>query len=249
MQPSTIQKLLDLNHQFYQTFALPFSSTRLRLQPGVRKLIPCLLEARAILDLGCGNGELALSLFQAGFQGGYCGLDFSAALLEIANQRLLSEDEIHSRNVILKQTDISRESWVVGLELLTFDWVVAFAVLHHIPGEETRLRLLRQVADILRRGGGSGGFIQSNWQFLNSARYRGRVVEWGQIGLSRDEVEEGDYLLDWREGGRGLRYVHHFSEGELAALAVQAGFRVVESFYSDGREGNLANYQVWELSR
>lgn len=176
-------------------------------------------------------------------------MDFSAALLEIANQRLLSEDEIHSRNVILKQTDISRESWVVGLELLTFDWVVAFAVLHHIPGEETRLRLLRQVADILRRGGGSGGFIQSNWQFLNSARYRGRVVEWGQIGLSRDEVEEGDYLLDWREGGRGLRYVHHFSEGELAALAVQAGFRVVESFYSDGREGNLANYQVWELSR
>lgn len=249
MQPSTIQKLLELNHQFYQTFAVPFSSTRLRLQPGVRKLIPRLLEARTILDLGCGNGELALSLFQAGFQGLYWGLDFSAALLAIASQRLLNTHEIHSRDVILRQTDISRESWVLGLEQLAFNWVVAFAVLHHVPGEETRLRLLGQIADILRIGGGSGGFIQSNWQFLNSARYRGRVVDWGQIGLTRDEVEKGDYLLDWREGGRGLRYVHHFSEEELAALAVRTGFRVVESFYSDGREGNLANYQVWELSR
>jgi hypothetical protein len=53
-------------------------------------------------------------------------------------------------------------------------------------------------------------------------------------------------LLDWRSGGTGLRYVHHFSEGELITLAESSGFAVVETFYSDGKEGNLAIYQVWE---
>jgi hypothetical protein len=63
--------------------------------------------------------------------------------------------------------------------------------------------------------------------------------------LAEEEVDEGDYLLDWRSGGAGLRYVHHFSEGELAALAESSGFEIVDTFYSDGKEGNLSIYQVW----
>ena len=40
--------------------------------------------------------------------------------------------------------------------------------------------------------------------------------------------------------------MHHFSEAELAALAEGAGFEVVETFLSDGAEGNLGLYQVWK---
>ena len=58
-------------------------------------------------------------------------------------------------------------------------------------------------------------------------------------------MDEGDYLLDWKRGGEGLRYVHQFSEEELGGLAEDAGFRVVESFYSDGESGRLGLYQVW----
>jgi hypothetical protein len=32
------------------------------------------------------------------------------------------------------------------------------------------------------------------------------------VGLSANDVDPGDYLLDWRSGGEGLRYIHHFSE-------------------------------------
>ncbi|HBY06444.1 MAG TPA: hypothetical protein DEH22_01125, partial [Chloroflexi bacterium] len=91
-----------------------------------------------------------------------------------------------------------------------------------------------------------GQFIHSNWQFLNSARLRQRVHPWPEIGLSEAEVEPGDYLLDWRRGGFGLRYVHHFSENELHTLADETGFRIIESFFSDGESGNLGLYQVWE---
>jgi hypothetical protein len=39
VNPTTISLLLDLNRQFYQTFAIPFSATRHRLQPGVLRIL------------------------------------------------------------------------------------------------------------------------------------------------------------------------------------------------------------------
>jgi hypothetical protein len=44
-----------------------------------------------------------------------------------------------------------------------------------------------------------------------------------------------------------LRYVHHFSEAELEALAAASCFRVRQTFHSDGTNGLLGLYQVWEL--
>jgi hypothetical protein len=59
-------------------------------------------------------------------------------------------------------------------------------------------------------------------------------------------VDAGDYLLDWRSGGEGLRYVHHFGEKELSMLAQETGFETREAFYADGETGNLGLYQIWQ---
>jgi hypothetical protein len=59
-------------------------------------------------------------------------------------------------------------------------------------------------------------------------------------------VDAGDYLLDWRSGGEGLRYVHHFDEAELQGLAERSGFQIDETFYSDGETGNLGLYEIWK---
>jgi (p)ppGpp synthase/HD superfamily hydrolase len=91
-----------------------------------------------------------------------------------------------------------------------------------------------------------GRFALSNWQFLNSERLRERIQPWERIRLSAAEVDEGDHLLDWRSGGEGLRYAHHFNEDELAELAQESGFQVLETFYSDGENGRLGMYQIWE---
>ena len=82
MNPDTVQKILDLNRQFYQTFAVQFSASRQRLQPGVRRWLPELLKTGSILDLGCGNAELARQLGENHYPGSYVGLDFSAGLLD-----------------------------------------------------------------------------------------------------------------------------------------------------------------------
>ena len=141
------------------------------------------------------------------------------------------------------QADLSTTDWDAPLAGNRYDAILAFAVLHHLPGVELRLQILRKIRSLLPDG---GRFIHSEWQFLNSPRLAARVQPWEAIGLSEDDVDPGDYLLDWRQGGTGLRYVHHFSEAELAELAASTGFEVVESFLSDGENHRLGLYQVWK---
>jgi hypothetical protein len=141
------------------------------------------------------------------------------------------------------QADLTSTGWQESLPRKEYSVVLCFAVLHHIPGDGLRLTFLEKIHDCLAF---SGVFFHSEWQFLNSGRLRGRLQPWGRIGLSPEEVDPGDYLLDWREGGLGLRYVHHFTPEELVQLAEETGFAIVESFLSDGEKNKLGLYQVWK---
>ena len=235
MNPTTLSCLLELNRQFYQAFATQFSLTRQRLQPGVLRILEQLDSSANILDLGCGNGELARQLARRGHTGTYTGLDFSPALLEHASAGQPSTFRF-------LQVDLSRPDWDASLPPGQYHLILAFAVLHHLPGVELRQRVLHQVRVLLSP---QGQFIHSEWQFLNSPRLKARIQPWETIGLSESDVDPGDYLLDWRKGGVGLRYVHHFSEAELAELAESAGFAVTQSFLSDGENRRLGLYQVW----
>ncbi len=238
MDSRTAQTLIELNRQFYQTFGKDFSATRRRIQPGVRRIIATLDGTEDILDLGCGNGELARELARAGFHGAYTGLDFSPPLLEDAAQAP------QTFPVHFLQADLASPHWAASLTG-HFACITCFATLHHIPSEPLRLQFLRQVRALLAPG---GRFILSNWQFLNSPRLRARIQPWARIGLADADVDHGDHLLDWRAGGEGLRYAHHFSEAELSALSAQSGFDIAETFYSDGENGRLGLYQVWRAA-
>jgi SAM-dependent methyltransferase len=121
--------------------------------------------------------------------------------------------------------------------------ITAFAALHHIPSTKLRLNLLRVVNQLLKQ---DGLFIHSNWQFLNSAKLKARIQPWERVRLSRSDVDDADYLLNWRSGGEGLRYVHHFDEDELEELARASNFQAINTFYSDGEGGKLGLYQVWK---
>jgi hypothetical protein len=85
----------------------------------------------------------------------------------------------------------------------------------------------------------------SVWNFLDSDRLRERILPWQTVGLHDSQVEPGDFLIDWRRDGQGIRYVHHFTEADLANLAKEGDFNVEETFYSDGETGTLGLYQVW----
>ncbi len=235
MKKEIIKKIIEINSQFYQTFGKEFSATRGRIQPGVQKILNGIGRDRTILDLGCGNGEFARQLADAGHAAPYLGVDFSLPLLGYAAR---VPEHFSARFLEL---DITLRQWSVISG--QYSVITAFAVLHHIPGEGTRLGILKNVYKHLAP---DGQFILSNWQFLNSERLRKRIQSWDLVNIYESEVDEGDYLLDWRRGGTGYRYAHHYSEAELSHLAEMSGFKIIDSFYSDGATGNLGLYQIWE---
>jgi tRNA (uracil-5-)-methyltransferase TRM9 len=122
-------------------------------------------------------------------------------------------------------------------------------VMHHIPGHENRIALCRQIRSLLKP---NGSFFLSVWQIKNSPRLMKRIRPWSLLEMDENEVEKGDVLLDWRAHHPddahepALRYVHLLTEKELDDLARKCGFRVTISFYSDGKEGNLGLYQIWQ---
>jgi tRNA (uracil-5-)-methyltransferase TRM9 len=241
MDAGIAERLISLNRQFYQTFGEAFSATRQRLQPGVLRILDTLQVNEDQLDLGCGNGELARQRLQRGHTGAYVGLDDSPPLLAAA--RVARND---ARAAFL-QADMTSGAWeqvLPDVHAGGFPLITAFAFLHHIPGMNLREGILHKVHALLEKG---GRFIHSEWQFLNSPRLKSRLQPWEAVGITVSEVDPGDHLLDWRSSGHGLRYVHHFDQDELAALAVRTGFVIREEFLSDGKNNQLAIYQVWEM--
>ena len=235
MKKETIEKIVELNSQFYQKFGEQFSATRGRIQLGVRKVLEGIGRDLSILDLGCGNGEFARQLADAGHAAPYLGVDFSLPLLKDA----MRVPEHFPANFL--ELDLTSGDWSQIPN--TYSLITSFATLHHIPGEETRLRILE---NIYQRLAPNGQFIFSNWQFLNSERLRKRIQNWNVVNINESDLDEDDYLLDWRRGGTGYRYAHQYSEEELARLAEMSGLKVVDTFYSDGATGNLGLYQIWE---
>ena len=46
-------------------------------------------------------------------------------------------------------------------------------------------------------------------------------------------MESDDYLLDWKRGGVGYRYVHLLTETEIDQLARAANLQIIHQFYAD----------------
>lgn len=247
MDSLTFHRLLTLNQIFYQKFGAAFAATRRKIQPGVRRVLSNLPVGGRILDLGCGSGALALELDRMWITGSYLGLDFSSELLAEA-RRALKKAAPGGVDIRFAQADLTTPNWVDLAAAAPVDVVLAFAVLHHIPGSEMRELILRQVNQLLPEG---GLFIHSEWQFQHSAKLMARRVPWETIGLNEEDLDPGDTLLDWRYAlpgqpeSVGLRYVHLFTREELADLAARTGFSIESEFESDGDGGRLGLYQAW----
>ncbi len=244
MHPDIQNHLVALNRNFYSEYAVSFSASREKLQSGVIKVADTIPADANILDLGCGNGNFLNYLIRHEFSGSYFGVDISEALLKKAEELNRPFSQIVKT---FSKADLTSNGWARSIVSDPFDVITAFAVLHHIPGAVLRQQLLAQIHELLAT---EGHFVFSTWQFQNSAKLRKRILPWETVGLKESNVEEGDTLLDWRaemgESKVGTRYVHRFTEEELNDLRVSSGFTLEDCFYSDGREGNLALYQVWK---
>jgi SAM-dependent methyltransferase len=146
----------------------------------------------------------------------YLGLDFSA--------RLIGRGAAPG-------TAFALADLAAPLPVRTAAWpaVACFAALHHLTD---RPALLAELARVVAPG---GRLALSVWQFSHDARMRRKIVQ---------DLGGGDYLLHWKTGGRGLRFVHEVTKAELRALAEGAGLAVLDLYRSDGRSGDLGLYAI-----
>lgn len=248
MKAEIVDLLHRVNQEFYQSFSHSFSLTRQRVQPGVKRIIDRFKNGEKWLDIGCGNGNLAVGLLKSGWGGTYLGIDFCEELVQIAREKT---SPLNSNSLIELEfltRDIFDSDWIKNLPDENWNGIAMFAVLHHIPGIRKRNEILQSIRRILPA---ESTLFLSVWQIQNSPRLLKRIQPWSKIGLDESQVESGDVLMDWRaqnaDGNEkpGYRYVHLFTEIELNQLANKTGFRVMDRFYSDGNEGNLALYEEW----
>lgn len=128
------------------------------------------------------------------------------------------------------------------------DLTVCFGFLHHVPSKDARALLLR---DLLCATDPGGTCCVSFWRFMSEPKLAAkalRATEEGlaTLGIPREELDPGDYLLGWQNEPGVYRYCHSFDDAEIdGMLARVAGFaQVVDRFCADGRSGTLNEYLV-----
>ena len=197
----------------------------------------------SLLDIGCGNGRFATYFAQRwGPDFRYVGVDASAALLQLARTRLGPQ-----RGELLAADLTARPSLPPELGRRSFDLIVVFGVLHHLPGLATRRRLLSEAAELLAPG---GLLVLAFWRFGRFERFRRRIVPWAEYNRAAEravdpsDLETGDHLLAWGDSGDSYRYCHHADDSEAHGLARSLGLTPVDSFLADGAGGDLNLYHL-----
>ncbi len=229
MDKRTADRLNEINRAFYRTTAGHFDESRQRAWPGWERLTAYLRAPLRVLDVGCGNGRFGRFLAQRFGRSAlrYQGLDNNPELLARARQALSGV------NAVLEERDVIAQPPDSG----SFDLVVAFGVLHHVPGQRQRQDFVRRLAGCV----GPGGVLAfACWRFYEYERFRRRIVPWPE-GFA---VEPNDFMLDWRGGQRALRYCHYVDDAEHAALIAATGLTVLDDYRADGESGDLNRYTV-----
>ena len=255
MHPRTREQLRALSLAFYEAHAQGFDASRAELPwPGWERIVPLLPKRPlSVLDIGCGNGRFARYLHAArrsdgtGLEFDYVGTDASEALLEAARARVPSDAAPHCQWRV--HDFLESETPGDDLPAGPFSLVVLMGVLHHVPGSEARLALLRAAA---RRVEPEGLLVFTAWQFASRPRFDRRRVEWSTLGPVRGEaidvgrLEAGDHLLRFGDDPKAPpRYCHQVSDEEFATWTGALGLEAIADYRADGAEGDLNRYGIF----
>lgn len=250
---STAEQLSCITSEFYAQQAQSFSATRQMPWQGWQLCLDAMPQLSAgekpsVLDIGCGNLRFARFLCdEAGiFPVKYFAVDNCKPLVESGETDAhISELAFIELDVIKSLLDNTLSS---RLTVPACDLVVAFGFLHHVPGAEKRIQLLRTLLEKTKHG---GYVCVSFWQFMNSQKLAAKAQETTAqglqaLGIDASVIDQNDFLIGWQDKVNTWRYCHHFSQEELDELLASLGsdVRVCAQFSADGKDNNLNRYVI-----
>ena len=250
---STAEQLSYVTSEFYTQQAQSFSATRQMPWQGWQQCLDAMPQLSAgeklsVLDVGCGNLRFARFLCdEVGIvPAKYFAVDNCKPLVESG------EVGTHISELIFIELDVIKSlldnTLSSRLTVPACDLVVAFGFLHHVPGAQKRIQLLRTLLEKTK----PGRFVCiSFWQFMNSQKLAAKAQKTTAqglhaLGIDASELEEHDYLIGWQDKADTWRYCHHYSQDELDELLGSLGsdVRVCAQFSADGKDNNLNRYVI-----
>lgn len=229
MDKQTEQNLLNIVKRNYQDISGQYNETRkkelsTRLWHELIVFCKSIPVGSKILDVGCGNGRL-LKAFK-GKKIEYLGIDNSEELIDYARANYPLEE--------FRVGDILNLS---SIPHVNYDYVVCAAVLHHLPGEDLRVRALLELKN---KVSAQGKIFISIWNVWNrqwqKRRFRWLVIKSTILKIiGQNKMDFGDILFYWKNSkGEKVsqRYYHAFRKGELRRIAKKAGLKI-ERLYKD----------------
>ncbi len=263
MKEETRRALNALNRAFYDRRSAAFDATRDHPWPGWTQVLRAIETPASeqqpprarhaapplrVFDLGCGNGRFAHFLMHR-YAGpvDYLGLDSSEALLTRARHTL--RDARRDFFVQLAHHDFLEGDGPESLPPGPFDLIAVFGVLHHVPGQAMRRRLVAALAERLAPG---GTLALTAWQFGAAPRFERSMLpadalaQRGKaLGFDPSDLEPDDHLLGFGGDGSVPRYCHFIDEAEFDRLIAGLDDVVVsDRFRDDGKSADLNAYRV-----
>lgn len=228
MNPQTAKFLLKKTKKDYAELAEIFSHTRKYLWKDLKEFDQYVKDGDTILDLGCGNGRL-FELFNDK-KVSYVGVDNCEELIKIAKEKYQSTSA----------TFLVGDAVDLPFENEKFDAIFCIAILNHIPSKELRIKVLKDIKEILKK---DGILIMTNWNFYQK-NFFPLIIKSFFASFFLKKMDFGDLLIPWKlkDSSRcGVdkivhRYYHAFSMRELSRLFKQTGFEVIKKYYTQKGE-------------
>ena len=223
MKKNIVDKILNETEIGYDSVAGKFSDTRRNFWRELEFIgdyigggLASIGEAEPprVLDFGCGNGRL-LELFRDK-KIKYFGLDVSQKLIDLARGKYPEH-----------ATDFHKISGSDSLAFPDnfFNVTYAIAVFHHIPSEEKRAELAREIFRVTKP---DGRVVVTVWD-LSKEKHQKNIIKnrWKKIfGLSHLGWNDCWISFTNNEGKVFQRFHHAWTKNELQEVFMHAGFAI-----------------------
>lgn len=173
-------------------------------------------ESKIIFDVGAGSGRHSIPLAKLGFN--VVSIDISFNMLRHLVMWSIKEgveERVYAIVCDMRKIPI-RDNVGEGL--------IAVASLHHIPLKKSRIRVIKEMRRIVKKG---SPIVITVWSLLQPRLF----VRAFYYKLIKGVDEFGDVLIPWRRKGVVFkRYYHLFTRRELTNIAKEGGLNVIKCF-------------------